>query len=192
MVPSSLPVFSHVLAPSASFVRSSGSFHASLDDQFDTGYPDAVPWDLEVPILLLVPDSFRAEVRRMYSYIVDLFLQAAGFPSVAPPPHALFEDFFGQASAPPQPIHLNWFERVSMALSDADSRLAAVLASGSSDFSFLPSRSSHYAVRGDFAQGCAASVNPTLLALLECPLRPNLQLGLTIREAAALKAPCTL
>ena len=41
---------------------------------------------------------------------------------------------------------------------------------------------------GEFAQGSAAAVNPLLLSLFECPLRPSLQLGLTIQEAAALEA----
>ena len=49
-------------------------------------------------------------------------------------------------------------------------------------------RSSQYAMRGDFAQGSAVLVNPSLLALFERPLRPSLQLGFTIREAAALEA----
>ena len=74
------------------------------------------------------------------------------------------------------------------ALADADTRLAAFLASGRRpDFSFLRSRLSQYAVRGDFAQGSAAPVNPSLLALFKRPLWPNLQLGLIIREAAALE-----
>ena len=71
-----------------------------------------------------------------------------------------------------------------MALADADTQLA----SGRPDFSYLPSRSSLYAVRGEVAQGSAVPVNSSLLALFERPLRPNLQLGLTIREAAALEA----
>ena len=43
-------------------------------------------------------------------------------------------------------------------------------------------------MRGEFAQGLAAAVNPSLLSLFECPLRPLLQLGLAIREATALEA----
>ena len=51
----------------------------------------------------------------------------------------------------------------------------------------MPSRLSQYAVRGEFAQGSAAAVNPSLLALFERLLRPMLQLGLMIQEAAALE-----
>ena len=123
----------------------------------------------------------------MYAYIVDLFPQATGSPPVNPPPRALFEDFFTLASAPQQPIYLNWFEHVWVAFTDADTHLAAFFTVGPPDFSFLPSRSSQYEVRGDFAQGSAAPVNPSFLALFERPLRPNLQLGL-IREVAALEA----
>ena len=72
----------------------------------------------------------------MLSYIIDLFPQAAGSPSVAPPLHALLEDFFGPASIPPQLIHFNWFERLRTALTDADACVASFLASGRSDFSF--------------------------------------------------------
>ena len=74
------------------------------------------------------------------------------------------------------------------ALEETDTRLASFLASGHLDFAFLPSRSSQHAVRGEFAQGSTAAVNPSLLALFERPLRPTLQLSLTIREAAALEA----
>ena len=92
------------------------------------------------------------------------------------------------SSTPQQPIYLNWFSCVRAALADSDTLLASFLASGHPDYSFLPSRLSQDAVRGDFAQGLAAPVNPSLLALFERPLRPSLQLGLTICETAALEA----
>ena len=105
-----------------------------------------------------------------------------------PPPCALFEEFFTSASSPQQPISLNWFDHVRSALEEADTRLASFLASGRPDFAPLSSWSSQHALRGEFAQGLAAAVNPSLLALFEHPLWPTLQLGLTIREAAALEA----
>ena len=168
-------------APSAS------AYVGSADDHFDPGYPDVVPRDLEVPLPQSIPESFWAEIRLMYAYLVDLFPQAAGVPPVYPPPRALFEEFFTPASSPQQPIFLNWFARVRSALEVTDTRLASFLASSRPDFAFLPSRSSQYAVRGEFAQDSAAAVNPSLLALFERLLRPTLQLGLTIREAAALE-----
>ena len=73
-------------------------------------------------------------------------------------------------------------------LTDADACLAVFLALGRDDFSFLPSRFPAYAVRGEFAQGCASPINPSLLSLFEHPLRSNHQLGLTIHEAAALES----
>ena len=171
-------MFPQALLLSASFVPSSSDhFHVPPDDPFDPGFPDSVLRDLEAPIPPSVPDSYCAEMRRMLSYLIDLLPQAAGSPSVAPPPIALFEDFFSPASAPPLPIHLNWFERVRTALSDVDSRLAAFLASGRPYFSFLISRLSTYAVRGDFALGCTAPVNPSLLALFEHPLHPVFSWG---------------
>ena len=123
----------------------------------------------------------------MLSFLVDLFPQAAGTPSAPPPPRALFEDFFG-SSVPSSSIFLSWFERVRMALSDADARLAAFLSSGRSDFSFLPPRNSSYAVRCDFASGQAVLVNPSLLSLFEKQLKPSYHVGLTVREAAALES----
>ena len=174
-------------SPVSSAAPSMSAFVGSAEDHFDLGYPDAVPHDLEVPLPPSLPDSFRAEIRRMYGYLVDLFPQAAGAPAIDPPPHALFEEFFTPASAPQQPIYLNWFASMRTALAETDSRLAAFLASGRPDFAFLPSRSSQCVVRGEFVQGSSAAVNPSLLALIERLLRPSLQLDLAILEAAALE-----
>ena len=69
--------------PSASFS------YGHLDDLPEDSPPDAVP---RVPAA--IPNSARLEFRCMMSFIVDLFPQAAGSPSVAPPPRTLFEDFF--------------------------------------------------------------------------------------------------
>ena len=53
---------------------------------------------------------------------------------------------------------------------------------------FLQSRNLLYAVHGEFALGHATPVNPSLLLLFECSLKPSHHLGLSIREAAALEA----
>ena len=66
--------------------------------------------------------------------------------------------------------------------------MASFLASGHSDFSFLPPRNSSYVVCGDFALGHTAPVNPSLLSLFECQLKPFHHVGMSIREAAALEA----
>ena len=121
----------------------------------------------------------------MYQYLVDLFPQAAGSPQAPPPPRALFEDFFSPASTPHQPVYLSWFERVRSALSEADARVALLLASGRSESS---PRSAQYAVKGEHALGSAVPVNPSLLVMFNRPLRPSLYLGLTVREAALLEA----
>ena len=55
--------------------------------------PGAVPSVLD-PGVAAVTESVHSEFCRMMSFIVDLFPQAAGSPSVSPPPRALFEDFF--------------------------------------------------------------------------------------------------
>ena len=125
----------------------------------------------------------------MYSYLVDLFPQAAGSPA-APPPRALLEEFFSPSATPHQPVFLSWFERVHTALSDADLRLASLLASGRAESGLLPPRSSQYMVRGEHALGSEVPVNPSLLSMFEWPIRPSLQLGLTVREAATLEALC--
>ena len=147
-----------VSLPSASFLSASAFVpppppsafgFVSSEDLPEDSPPDAVPRVLD-PGFGSVPDSARIEFRRMLSFIVDLFPQAAGSPSVAPPPRALFEDFFSSAT-PSSPVFLNWFERVRSALSDADSRLAGFIASGRGDFLLLPSRSPLYAAHGDFA-----------------------------------------
>ena len=123
----------------------------------------------------------------MLSFIIDLFPQAAGSPSAAPPPHTLFEDFFGFSAFPSSPVFLNWFESVCSALSDADSRMASFLVTGHGDFSFLPPRDSSYAVLGDLASGHVAPVNLSLLSLFEHQLKPSHLVGMSIWEAAALE-----
>ena len=163
------------------------------DDPFSPGFADpeasaaAVP-DPEAPLPPLVQESICAEVRRMYQYLVDLFPQAAGSSQAPPPPRALFEDFFAPPSSPHLPLYLSWFERVRSALSEADSRIAALLVSGRSEASLLPPHSAQYSICGDYASDSAAPVNPSLLAMFERHLRPSLHLGLTILEAALLEA----
>ena len=78
----------------------------------------------------------------------------------------LFADFF---VAPPDSTHLpaflDWFPRVCPSLSDADNRLASLLASGRPASSTLPQRLSHYTVHGDFYSSTAVPVNPSLLSM---------------------------
>ena len=156
------------------------------DDLPENSPPDAIPRELDPALPAAVSESACSEFRRMMAFIVDLFLQAAGSPSI-PPPRALFEDFFS-SSAPPSLVFLNWFKRIRTALSEADSRLASFVASGRGDYLFLPSRSLTYAVHGDFALGGVVLVNPSLLSLFERCLKPSNHVGLSIREAAAFKA----
>ena len=65
--------------------------------------------------------------------------------------------------------------------------MASILSSGRSERILLPQRLSTYAVKGDCALGRAVPVNESLLSHFERPLRPNLQLGITIRDAMALE-----
>ena len=160
----------------------------ALDELPEDEAPDVLPRDSDPLLHAGVADSFLSEFRRMLPFIVDLFPQAAGSPSVSPPLRALFEDFFAFSSVPLQPIFLNWFERVRTALADADSRMAASLATGRLDFSFILSCSPTYAVHGDFVQGHAVPLNPLLLSLFERSLKLLLLLGISIREATALEA----
>ena len=51
-------------------------------------------------------DSYHTGFRRLLSFIIGLFPQAAGPLSVSPPPRAVFEVFFAPASVPPQPVCL--------------------------------------------------------------------------------------
>ena len=146
------------------------AFVFAPDNPFAPGFADP-----EAPPPPSVLDSVRAEIRRMYQYLVDLFLQAP------PPPRALFEDFF-------LPIYLSWFERIRSALSEADACLASLLASCRAESSLLPPRSAQYAIRGEHALGSAVPVNLSLLTMFDRPLRPSLHLGLTVREAALLEA----
>ena len=155
------------------------------EDLADDVARDALPRDVESSVPAVATDSARSEFRRMLSFIVDLFPQAAGSPSAPPLPRALFEDFFG-SSASPTPVFLNWFERVHTALSDVDSCMASFLATGRGDFS-LPPRNSSYVVHGDFASCHATLINLFLLSLFECQLKPSLHVGVSIWEAAALE-----
>ena len=123
----------------------------------------------------------------MVEYICGLFPQAVGLPPVDPPPRALFESFFVPAPHSHPTLACNWFARVQEALIDADSRLAAWLAAGRSDRTFLPIRHSTYAVRGPHAASCAVPVNESLMSHFERPLRPSLQVGLTVRDLMTLE-----
>ena len=158
--------------------------HSDSDDQpFDDDVPFADP---SAPSLLL--DSSRSEYRRMAEYILGLLPQAAGMPPPAPPPRALFESFFAASASSPPTLHFNWFDRVRQSLTDADAHMASFLSSGRSDSAFLPSRHLSYAVRGEHSGAKAVPVNESLLAHFERPLRPNLLVGLLVRDAMALEA----
>ena len=137
-------------SPVSSAAPSASAFVGSAEDHFDPGYPDVVLRDPEVPIPPSLPDSFRAELRHMYAYLMDLFPQAAGAPAVDPPLRAVFEEFFTQAWLLSSQFTLVGLRTV---LAETDPRLTAFLASGRLDYLFLPSRSSHYAVRVECAQG---------------------------------------
>ena len=167
---------------------SSSAFSFGLQEDLpEDSPPNALPRSFTPPPSA-PPEAARSEFRQMMSFIVDLFPQAAGSPSVPPPPSALFKDFFGASAPSPSPIFLNWFERVRSALADADSCLASFVASSHGNYLFLPSRAFTYAVHGDFVFGGAAPVSSSLLSLFERCLKPMHHVGLTIREAAALEA----
>ena len=168
-------------------------FDYGPDDPFAPGFGDpdtsgAAAPDPEAPAPPPLSDSARAEVRRMYQYLVDIFPQAAGSSQAPPPPRALFEEFFAVPSSPHHPVFLTWFERVRSTLSEADARIVSLLASGRPESSLLPPRQTRYSVGSSASLGSAAPVNPSLLAMFECPLRPSLHLGLTLREAALLES----
>ena len=174
--------------PSASDGPPHSSFAFTADDVSDPGLADPSAPEPEVPIPPSVPDSVRAEIRRTYAYLVDLFPQAAGALSDPPPRQALFEDFFAASASPHQPVFLSWFEWVRTALAEADSRLASLLASGRADSSILPQRVTQYVVYGEFAAGAVVPVNPSLLSMFERSLRPSLQLGISLCGAALLES----
>ena len=124
----------------------------------------------------------------MVECICRLFPQAVGVPPVDPPPRALFESFFAPAPHSHPSLALNWFARVQQALIDANSRLAA----GRSDRAFLSTRHSTYAVRGPHAASRAVPVNGSLMSHFDRPLRPSLQVGLTVRDLMTLSTPSAL
>ena len=113
-------------APGPSFAPPRPDPSVPDDAAFDLDFADASALGPEPPLAPPVPDSVRAEIRRMYSYVVDLFPQAAGSPAAPPPPRALFEDFFvASPSSTHLPVFLDWFARVRTSLSEADARLAS-------------------------------------------------------------------
>ena len=157
----------------------SGSEDRPLEDDVAFADPSAPPLSL---------DSSRSEYRRMAEYILGLFPQAAGAPPSAPPPWALFESFFAASAPSPPTLHFNWFDRVHQSLTEADSHMAAFLATSRWDSSFLPSHHLSYVVRGEHSGATAVPVNESLLAHFDRPLRPNLLVGLSVRDAMALEA----
>ena len=72
--PRGAPFRLFMLGPSASVGPSHSSFTFTADDTFDPGLADPSAPEPEVPIPPSVPDSVHAEIRRMYAYLVDLFL----------------------------------------------------------------------------------------------------------------------
>ena len=175
-------------APGPSFAPPQPAPEVPEDASFNPGFADPSALGPEPPLAPSVPDSVRAEIRRMYAYIVDLFPQAAGSPA-APPPRALFEDFFvASPTSTHFPVFLDWFARVRASLSEADSLLASLLASGHPASSILPQRLSQYAVHGDFSSSTAVPVNPSLLSMFDRTLRPSLQLGISLREACLMES----
>ena len=104
------------------------------------------------------------------------------------PPRALFESFFAPAAQATPSVQLNWFDRVRTSLFEADSRVASLLSSGRPERLVVPTRAPSYAVKGDCALGHAVPVNESLLSHFDRPLRPSLQLGLTICDAMTLEA----
>ena len=179
------PLSGHSVPPSAPPLS---EFDTGADDAFAPGFDDPDSSGAVAPTPSPLSDSARAEVRRMYQYLVDLFPQSAGSSPAPLPPRALFEEFFAAAPSPHQPVFLSWFERVQSTLSDADARILALLASGRPESSLLPPRLSQYSVGGGSASGSAAQVDPSLLAMFERPLRPSLHLGLTLCEASLLES----
>ena len=184
------PLSGHSVPPSAPPLS---DFDTGADDAFAPGFGDpdssgAASPDPGAPTPSPLSDSARAEVRRMYQYLVDLFPQSAGSSPAPFPPRALFEELFAAPPSPHQPVFLSWFERVQSTLSDADARILALLASGRPESSLLPPRLSQYSVGGGSASGSAAQVNLSLLAMFERPLRPSLHLGLTLREASLMES----
>ena len=180
-----LPHSDSSVAPSAPPLS---AFAYPPDDPFAPGFADPKASGSEAPMPPPLSDSFRAEVCLIYQYLVDLFPQAAGSLQAPPPPCALFEEFFAPQPSPHQPVFLVWFERVRSTLSEGDSCIASLLASGRPESSLLSPRNAQYSVGGEASLGSAAPVNPSLLAMFEGPLRPSLHLGLTIHEAALLEA----
>ena len=160
----------------SSFEHGDGPFD---DDEAPFAVPSAPPLSL---------DSSRSEYRRMVEYILGLFPQAAGVPPSAPPPRALFKLFFASSTPYSPDLHFNWFDQVCQSLLDADSRMASFLSSDRSDRVFLPFRRPTYAVCGDHAGARAVPVNESLLAHFDRPLRPTLQLGLSVRDAMSLES----
>ena len=123
----------------------------------------------------------------MIEYILGLFPQSVGATAATPPPRALFESF---TSAPPSPqaLSFNWFDSAHATLMDADSCMAAFLAAGRSDRSFLQPRHTSYEVWGEHASGRVVPVNESLFAHFDRQLRPNLLVGLSVKEAMSLEA----
>ena len=124
----------------------------------------------------------------MIEYICGLFPHVAGVPSSAPPLRALFESFFAPVTPAMPSLNFNWFDRVRTALKDDDTRVAGLLAAGLPERLLLPQRLASYVVRGECSFGRAVPVSESLLAHFDCPLRPNLQLGITVRDAMVREA----
>ena len=105
---------------------------------------------------------------------------------VTPPLHALFEGFFAPSSLPSLPLHplgLGMSVRLYCCRNSSSFLLAAVRSVFLSTFSYSGVCSSW-----GFSQGRAPPFPPCLLSLFVQALRPSLQLGISLQEAASLES----
>ena len=156
------------------------AFAFTSEDPYDPGFLDSASRDPEVPLPPTVPDSVCAEIRKIYAYVVDLFPQAAGSLRM------LFLLVPCLKSSSPCPRL-----RTNRSFSSGSRGCALLLR-----MRILVWRS----VGPSLACSCLVRLSMWLrgtfclvwrfLSMFERPLRPSLQLGLSVREAVALEASC--
>ena len=125
----------------------------------------------------------------MLAYITSLFPQSKGEPIDVRSSRSIFEDLFPNDRSDPSPLTtLTMYDRVRMALSDADERLVRNIDSGKQPRALLPRKKNVYKVSGSHCQDPYLEVNEEVNSNLRRKQSGYRQLGINLYESQSLEA----
>ena len=127
--------------------------------------------------------------RMMIDFIVQLFPQAKGDSGSNSDLRSLFESFYSvpSSSLPPIP-KLNWFDRVSSALKEADVRLASAVEDKRTGVSLLPPYKTLYSVSDNVSRSRYLPLNELLESALTKVPQTSRMANISIKDLFSLEA----